>query len=71
MNRLWAYGHEIGSFGVSRRTPEWWASATQEDWDEEIEVQKEWIVGNGSIDAGQIRGFRSPHLQTGGDAQYE
>lgn len=72
VNRLWAGTNEIASFSVSRKTPKsFWAEATQEEWEAEIDGQKETLIEEAMIPANDIRGFRSPLLQTGGNEQYK
>ena len=71
VHRLYADGHEMASYSVTRRIPtDWWASASSDDWENEMITQREKIAKKGKIPEGDVIGARAPYLTPGGDTQF-
>ena len=72
VKELYLGGHEIASHTITHRMPQhWWTYASYEDWERELEGERENIQFLASIPQGEVRGGRVPYLETGGDAQYQ
>lgn len=72
VKELYDMGHEISSHSKSYRSPHsWWATATYNDFKDEIEGMREELVAKAGIPYGDIKGMRVPFLQIGGDNQYK
>ena len=68
---LHSQGNDIADHSITHRTPTtWWATATEEEWHNEIGGEKTILELFGNIPAADIRGFRAPYLQTGGDREF-
>jgi len=64
--------HEIADHSITHRTPTtWWKNATYDEWNNEIAGQQEILRKFGSIIKSDVRGFRSPYLQLGGNRQFK
>ena len=72
VKELYDRGHEIGSHSITHRMPQsWWRYGPAEDWEREIQGQRENLAQLASIPEEEIRGMRAPFLDTGGDEQYK
>ena len=71
VKQLYEKGHELASHSITHRSPtSWWATATVEEWTEEIQGQRGVIHDLAGIPLSEIRGMRAPFLQIGGDNQF-
>lgn len=71
VNQLYSRGSEIADHSITHRTPTtWWATATEEEWLNESGGQKTILELFGKVPASEVRGFRAPYLQTGGDREF-
>jgi len=62
LNKLWAFGHEIGLAGIAQHTQEWWRTATSEAVAAEIAEQLEKLYAKASISEEYVYGWRTPYL---------
>ena len=70
MLRHWR--HEIADHTITHRTPTtWWKNATYDEWSNEISGQREILRKFGGIDEADVKGFRAPYLQLGGNRQFK
>ena len=70
MLRHWR--HEIADHSITHRTPTtWWKNATYDEWNKEIAGQREIFRKFGNINEVDVKGFRSPYLQLGGNRQFQ
>ena len=64
--------HEIAdnTISASQQAPSWWASANKSQWSDEIVGMKEILEKWGNIEIGEVKGFRAPEIQVGGNAEF-
>ena len=72
VHRLYADGHEMASYSLTRRTPtDWWSNvAGFDDWKNEMVTQREKIADKGKVPEGNIVGARAPYWTPGGDEMF-
>lgn len=69
---IYAMGNEIACHTVSHRFPHtWWANASYEEYIQEIVGMKDNLVELAGVPRKDIKGFRVPFLQLGGDNMYQ
>ncbi|CAH1263130.1 Hypp2631 [Branchiostoma lanceolatum] len=69
---LHALGHEIADNSITRRNDSsWWKQANATEWENEVGGQLEILKKWGQIPAEDIKGFRAPYLQNGGDTEFK
>ncbi|EDO48003.1 predicted protein, partial [Nematostella vectensis] len=72
LGTLYHERHEIADHTISHRTPiEWWKKATYQDWGSEIRGMRDILKEFGGVNEKDVRGFRAPFLQIGGDNQFK
>lgn len=72
LNTLYHQRQEIADHSITHRTPQtWWKYANYTEWDNEIWGQKQIQVKWGQVGADDVRGFRAPFLQIGGNNQFK
>lgn len=68
---LYAMGVEVASHTLSHRFPHtWWATATYQEFVDEVEGMRLSLTKNAGVAYEAIRGFRVPFLQLGADNMY-
>ncbi|GFO44527.1 hypothetical protein PoB_007103200 [Plakobranchus ocellatus] len=68
---LYAMGVEVASHSVSHRFPHtWWSSASYQDYVEEAAGMRDKLTSEAGVPAQDLRGFRVPFLQLGGDNMF-
>jgi len=70
-NVLYAQGHEIAANAITQESMEAFREADIDRWVKEIGGMKKILEIFGGIKSGDIKGFRSPHLQPGGDVMFD
>ncbi|EFX88071.1 hypothetical protein DAPPUDRAFT_191866 [Daphnia pulex] len=71
VNEFFNRGHEIASHSVSHKDDyPYWMNNSIAFWEREAGRQREIITTYSNIPMDQIQGFRTPYLQTGGDATF-
>ena len=69
---LYSQRHEIADNSISRRLPiKWWANATEEELTEEIGGMREILRKWGNVKAEDVKGFRAPYIQIGGNTEFK
>lgn len=69
---IYAMGNEIACHTVSHRFPHtWWAKASYEEYIQEIVGMRDNLVELAGVPRKDIKGFRVPFLQLGGDNMYQ
>ncbi|KAK7101669.1 hypothetical protein V1264_020013 [Littorina saxatilis] len=69
---MYAMGMEIASHTLSHKFPHtWWATASYQEYVDEVEGMRKKLVSEASIPYEAIKGFRVPFLQVGGDNMYK
>ncbi|XP_035674685.1 chitin deacetylase 8-like [Branchiostoma floridae] len=64
--------HEIADNSITRRGPSsWWAEANSTEWENEVGGMREILAKWAQIPAENVKGFRAPYLQNGGDTEFE
>ncbi|CAN7944141.1 unnamed protein product [Ixodes hexagonus] len=72
VNELYAAGNEIALHSVSNRDdPDFWKSLTTDQWEREVIDQIVMLKTFGNITEGDMKGFRGPFLNTGGDNGFQ
>lgn len=72
MQTLYHNRHEIADHTISHRLPiPWWKNATLEEWKQEIMGMREILRKWGNIPVEEVKGFRAPFLQIGGDNEFK
>lgn len=62
--------HEIADHTITHRLPiSWWATATKDEWSKEVNGQRTIQGRFGGVE--DVRGFRAPFLQPGGNNQFD
>ena len=65
-------GHEIASHSITHKLPiSYWKSAPYVDYDREIDGQRNLLTRLAGLKREDIRGFRSPFIQPGGNTQFQ
>lgn len=63
--------HEIADNSISRRLPQtWWATATEEEQEQEIGDMREILRKWGNVQVEDIMGYRAPYIQVGGITEF-
>uniref|UniRef100_V5GJZ0 Putative peritrophic membrane chitin binding protein n=1 Tax=Ixodes ricinus TaxID=34613 RepID=V5GJZ0_IXORI len=71
-NELYFVGHEIALHTISNRDdPDFWRSLSPEQWGRELADQRKMLKAFGNIAEGDVKGFRGPFLNTGGDKGFK
>jgi len=70
-NMLYAQGHEIATNAITQDSMEDFREADVDRWMKEIGGMKKILEIFGRVDVADVKGFRSPHLQPGGDAMFQ
>ena len=69
---LYSQRHEIADNSISRRLPiPWWANATEEEMTEEIAGMREILRKWGNVKAEDVKGYRAPYIQVGGNTEFK
>ena len=64
--------HEIADHSISHREPiSWWKSANYSELDAEIAGQREILRKWGNVKLEDVRGYRAPFLQIGGNTEFK
>ncbi|KAH9499631.1 hypothetical protein Btru_074314 [Bulinus truncatus] len=73
LSQLWLDGAEVAAFGKSGygQTLAFYKNITKKGLLDEIGGAKENFIKKGRIPPDSIRGYRTPHFQTGGDAMFD
>jgi len=69
--KLYAAGHEIADHSITHETTKAFKEAKIDRWVKEICGMKKILEIFGQIRADDIKGFRAPYLQAGGDLMFE
>ena len=65
-------GHEIASHSITHRIPQsYWVNASYSDYDLEIDGQRTFLSTYAGFKREDIRGYRSPFLEPGGNTQFQ
>ena len=65
-------GHEIASHSITHKLPlSYWKSASYAEYDLEIDGQRTLLTRYAGIKREDIRGYRSPFIQPGGNTQFQ
>ncbi|KAG8196758.1 hypothetical protein JTE90_014491 [Oedothorax gibbosus] len=68
LQKFYADGHEVAVHSISNRYPEeWWATASYNEYAEEMVGQREIIHKFANISREELLGMRAPFLHPGGD----
>eukprot|EP00088_Acartia_fossae_P051337 TRINITY_DN5766_c0_g2_i1.p1 TRINITY_DN5766_c0_g2~~TRINITY_DN5766_c0_g2_i1.p1 ORF type:complete len:442 (+),score=66.46 TRINITY_DN5766_c0_g2_i1:38-1363(+) len=72
VNKYWReFGHEVASHSISHRTDlDYWRGINADGWEAEASGMKKMISSMARIPKEDIKGFRAPFLQMGGDEMY-
>merc|ERR1712226_65250 len=71
VNKWWHYGHEIASHSITHRNNQtYWEDMDMEAWKKEIVGQRRITGQFAALDPCELKGWRSPFLQGGGDTMY-
>lgn len=69
---LYHQRHEIAVNSISRRyPPSWWEYATEKEYIEEIGGMREILRKWGYVNPGDVKGFRVPYIQVGGNNEFK
>ncbi|CAN7994965.1 unnamed protein product [Ixodes pacificus] len=72
MNEFYFVGNEIALQSISNRNdPDFWRSLSPEQWGREVADQRKMLETFGNITAGDVKGFRGPFFNTGGDKGFK
>ena len=72
VNHLYHQRHAIVDHTISHRTPiSWWKEANYSQWQQEVVGQREIINTTGFVALEDVKGFRAPYLQIGGDNEFK
>ena len=72
LHSLYHQRQEVADHTITHRTPiTWWKEANYTQWDNEIWGQKEIQAKWGQVAAEDVKGFRAPFLQVGGNNQFK
>ncbi|CAL4068397.1 unnamed protein product, partial [Meganyctiphanes norvegica] len=73
MYKLWSQKNEIAAHSVSHvpDIPGYWRPAGNDTWFSEIYDTKKMIEKYGRIPEGEVKGWRAPFLETGGDVMFQ
>ena len=72
VNSLYHQRHAIVDHTITHRTPiPWWKEANYTQWQQEIVGQREIINKVGFVALEDVKGFRAPFLQIGGDNEFK
>ena len=65
-------GHEIASHSITHKQPiSYWKSAPYDEYDLEIDGQRSLLVSMAGVKREDIRAYRSPFIQPGGNTQFQ
>jgi len=71
VNQYYKMGHEMASHSITHRTDSnYWKGLNVDGWSDEIEGMRKMISQFAAIPKEEIKGFRAPFLQLGGDEMY-
>ena len=71
LQTLYHQRHEIADHTISHRMPiPWWKNATAHQWSQEILGQREILRKFGNVNEEDVKGFRAPFLQIGGNREF-
>ena len=71
LQTLYHQRHEIADNSISRRLPPtWWATATEEEQEQEIGGMREILRKWGNVQVEDIMGYRAPYIQVGGNTEF-
>lgn len=71
LQTLYHQRHEIADNSISRRLPQtWWATATEEEQEQEIGGMREILRKWGNVQVEDIMGYRAPYIQVGGNTEF-
>jgi len=71
VNKYWKMGHEMASHSITHRTDQnYWKGLNVDGWSDEIEGMRKMIAQFAAIPKEEVKGFRAPFLQLGGDEMY-
>lgn len=69
---MYAMGNEIAVHSITHRYPHtWWSTASYDEYVEEIVGMKQNLMEKSGIPPEEMKGFRVPFLQLGGDNMYK
>jgi len=69
---LWARGHEVALHSITHSSlTTYWKNLNVTMWEREVVDQREQMAYFANIPQQDIKGFRAPFLQTGGDNMYQ
>lgn len=72
VNSLYHQRHAISDHTITHRTPiPWWKNATYTQWQQEIVGQREILNKVGFVALEDVKGFRAPFLQIGGENEFK
>ncbi|EDO30402.1 predicted protein, partial [Nematostella vectensis] len=72
LQALYHERHEIADHSISHRLPiPWWKNATVKQWTDEAAGMREILRKFGGVNAEDVKGFRAPFLQIGGDNEFK
>ena len=63
VNRLYAYGHEIGQNGIALRNEDFWSSESQGEFTKDLKQLNDYLVEDAKVPRSKIYGTRSPVLE--------
>jgi len=69
--KLYAEGHEIADHSITHETTQAFKEADIDRWTKEICGMKKMLEIFGQVRADDVKGFRAPYLQPGGDEMFE
>jgi len=72
VNKYWReLGHEMASHSITHKTDQnYWKGINADGWEDEALGMRKMITQFANIPAEEVKGFRAPYLQMGGDEMY-
>lgn len=72
VQNLYHQRHEIADNSISRHLPaSWWGNATEEELTEEMVGMREILRKWGNVATQDIKGYRAPYIQVGGNTEFK
>ena len=70
--KLYHWRHELADHTITHRKPiSWWRDANYTEWKNEIGGMREILHKFANIKTTDVKGFRAPYLQVGGNNQFK
>lgn len=72
IHELWRNGHEIALHSITHKADTfYWKNLNASMWRQEVVNQREQLSQFAHVPVSEVKGFRAPFLQIGGDTMYE